>query len=241
MRVLGHRPFGIDLEGLTVDSLAERLRQLGPEQCEDLLFENVQARMRTNILMNAGFVIGTSDVSELALGWCTYNGDHMSMYNPNVSIPKTLVKFLVRWAAENEFEGEARRILLDIVATDISPELLPAGDGEKAVQSTESVIGPYELHDFFLYHFLRFGAAPQKILFLAEQAKFDKPYSAQELRKWLTIFIKRFFASQYKRSCLPDGPKVGSISLSPRGDWRMPSDAEAALWMQWAESPDKMP
>ena len=209
------------------------LRQLSLEQCQDLVFENVQARMRTSILMNHGFVVGTGDVSELALGWCTYNADHMSMYNPNSSIPKTLVKFLVRWVAENEFEGEARRVLLDVVATEISPELLPCGTDDKIVQSTEGVIGPYELHDFFLYHFLRYGATPEKILYLAEQAEFDRAYTPQELRHWLEVFIKRFFGNQFKRSCLPDGPKVGSISVSPRGDWRMPSDAQAALWLEW--------
>jgi NAD+ synthase (glutamine-hydrolysing) len=235
MRALKHHPFGIDLEGLSVEELTNRLRQLKSEEREDLVFENVQARMRTSILMNAGFVIGTADVSELALGWCTYNGDHMSMYNPNVSIPKTLVKFLVKWVAENEFDGEARRVLLDIVATEISPELLPAGDADKAVQCTELVIGPYELHDFFLYHFLRFGETPEKILFLAQQAQFDQPYSSQEIRRWLVVFIKRFFGNQFKRSCLPDGPKVGSISLSPRGDWRMPSDAQATLWLEWTD------
>jgi len=191
--------------------------------------------MRTSILMNSGFVIGTGDVSELALGWCTYNADHMSMYNPNTSIPKTLVKFLVRWVAENEFEGEARRILLDIVATEISPELLPVGKDDQIMQATEGVIGPYELHDFFLYHFLRYGEAPEKILYLAEQAQFDQPYTPDELRHWLEVFIKRFFGNQFKRSCLPDGPKVGSISVSPRGDWRMPSDAQAALWLEWLE------
>jgi NAD+ synthase (glutamine-hydrolysing) len=176
---------------------------------------------------------GTGDVSELALGWCTYNGDHMSMYNPNVSIPKTLVKFLVRWAADNEFDGEARRTLLDVVATEISPELLPSGEDGLAVQSTERVIGPYELHDFYLFHFLRYGAPPEKILYLAENARFDRHYSPEELRRWLKVFLQRFFANQFKRSCLPDGPKVGSISLSPRGDWRMPSDAQAALWLEW--------
>jgi NAD+ synthase (glutamine-hydrolysing) len=180
-------------------------------------------------------VIGTGDLSELALGWCTYNGDHMSMYNPNSSIPKTLVKFLVAWAARNEFDGEVRRTLLDVVDTEISPELLPlSGDG-KAQQATENSIGPYELHDFFLYHFLRYGAPPEKILFLAGHAQFDQPYHAAELRRWLQVFIKRFFANQFKRSCLPDGPKVGTISLSPRGDWRMPSDATAELWLRWAE------
>ncbi len=191
--------------------------------------------MRTSLLMNKGFVIGTGDLSEFALGWCTYNGDHMSMYNPNCSIPKTLVKFLVRWAAENEFDGEARRTLLDIVATEISPELLPMQADGKTTQATEAVIGPYELHDFFLFHFLRYGAPPEKILFLARHARFDAPYSEEELRRWLKVFIERFFANQFKRSCLPDGPKVGSISLSPRGDWRMPSDAQAKVWLEWVK------
>jgi NAD+ synthase (glutamine-hydrolysing) len=233
MRALRHRPFGIDLEGLTVEDLAARLRHLHAEQRKDLVFENVQARMRTSILMNAGFVVGTGDVSELALGWCTYNGDHMSMYNPNTSIPKTLVKFLVQWVAENEFDGETRRTLLDIVATEISPELLPTGIDDEVVQSTEGVVGPYELHDFFLYHFLRYGESPEKILYLAGQTKFNRSYTADDLRHWLEVFIRRFFGNQFKRSCLPDGPKVGSISLSPRGDWRMPSDAQAALWLEW--------
>ncbi len=240
MRALGHHPFGIDLKGLGVEDFAVRLRQLAVEACQDLVFENVQARMRTSILMNSGFVIGTGDVSELALGWCTYNGDHMSMYNPNSSIPKTLVKFLVRWVAENEFEGETRRILLDIVATEISPELLPASADGRIVQMTEGVIGPYELHDFFLFHFLRYGAGPEKILYLAEHASFDRPYRPDEVRHWLQVFLKRFFANQYKRSCLPDGPKVGSVSLSPRGDWRMPSDAQAALWLRGLD-PEETP
>jgi NAD+ synthase (glutamine-hydrolysing) len=231
MRALGHRPFGIDPAGLTVEDFTARLRQLAPG-CGDLVFENVQARMRTSVLMNAGFVVGTGDVSELALGWATYNGDHMSMYNPNSSIPKTLVKFLVRWAAENEFEGDARRVLLDVVATEISPELLPAGAEDTITQSTESAIGPYELHDFFLYHFLRFGSPPEKLLYLARQARFDRRYTEDELRRWLGVFLRRFFANQFKRSCLPDGPKVGSVSLSPRGDWRMPSDAQAAAWLR---------
>jgi NAD+ synthase (glutamine-hydrolysing) len=231
MRQLGHRPFGIDLEGLTVEDLTQRLRQLSAEACNDLVFENVQARMRTSLLMNAGFVIGTGDVSELALGWCTYNADHMSMYNPNSSIPKTLVKFLVDWAARNEFEGEARATLLDIVDTLISPELLPTDADGKMLQATEGAIGPYELHDFFLYHFLRYGAPPEKILFLAGQAPFTCPYSPEEVRRWLAVFLRRFFGNQFKRSCLPDGPKVGSISLSPRGDWRMPSDSSARLWL----------
>jgi NAD+ synthase (glutamine-hydrolysing) len=233
MRALSHAPFGIDLAGLTVEQFGHKLRELSAT-CQDLVFENVQARMRTSILMNKGFVIGTSDVSELALGWCTYNGDHMSMYNPNASIPKTLVKFLVRWAAANEFQDEARRILLDIAATEISPELLPVAEGGKVTQATETVIGPYELHDFFLFHFLRYGASPEKILFLAGHARFDVPYDEKELCRWLKVFVERFFANQFKRSCLPDGPKVGSISLSPRGDWRMPSDGEAHAWLEWA-------
>jgi NAD+ synthase (glutamine-hydrolysing) len=241
MRALGHKPFGIDLEGLDVEALNAQLRKLTAEKCNDLVFENVQARMRTSILMNTGFVIGTGDVSELALGWCTYNGDHMSMYNPNVSIPKTLVKFLVGWAADNEFAGEAQRILRDIVATEISPELLPAGADGKVAQATEGVIGPYELHDFFLYYFLRFGLLPDKILYLAGQARFDRPYTSEDLRRWLEVFIRRFFSNQFKRSCLPDGPKVGSISVSPRGDWRMPSDAQASVWLRWLEEKAKSP
>jgi NAD+ synthase (glutamine-hydrolysing) len=235
MKALRHQPFGIPLDGLDVEEFTDRLRRLPPDRRQDLIFENVQARMRTSILMNSGFVIGTGDVSELALGWCTYNGDHMNMYNPNSSIPKTLVKFLVDWAARNEFEGEARATLLNVVDTVISPELLPTGKDGQALQATEGVVGPYELHDFFLYHFLRYGAPPEKILFLARHASFDRPYSPQEVRRWLQVFVRRFFANQFKRSCLPDGPKVGSISLSPRGDWRMPSDAQAALWLRWLD------
>ena len=236
MRALGHRPFGIDLDGLDPEELNERLRSLPAENRNDLVFENVQARVRTSLLMNTGFVIGTGDVSELALGWCTYNADHMSMYNPNASIPKTLVKFLVDWAARNEFDTPAREILLDIVDTLISPELLPTDREGKIVQATEGTVGPYELHDFFLYHFLRFGSSPDKILFLATQAEFSKPYTSDEVCRWLIVFIRRFFSSQFKRSCLPDGPKVGTISLSPRGDWRMPSDAVAAGWLARLES-----
>jgi len=235
MRAIGHAPFGIRLEGETVDSLSEKLRKLAPENCNDLTFENVQARVRTSLLMNTGFVIGTGDLSELALGWCTYNADHMSMYNPNVSIPKTLVKFLVKWAAENEFEGDARKTLLDIVNTEFSPELLPTDASGGITQVTESTVGPYELVDFFLYHFLRFGASPEKILFLAEHAAFDLTYTSDDLRRWLRVFLRRFFANQFKRSCLPDGPKVGSVSVSPRGDWRMPSDAAARVWLDALE------
>jgi NAD+ synthase (glutamine-hydrolysing) len=235
MQALGHSPFGIKLDTENVESLTEKLRNLPPDNRCDLVFENVQARVRTSLLMNAGFVIGTGDMSELALGWCTYNADHMSMYNVNVSIPKTLVKFLVKWAAKHEFEGDAERTLLDVVATDISPELLPTDALGNIVQATESTIGPYELVDFFLYHFLRFGAGPEKILFLAKHATFEKPYTMDELRRWLKVFLQRFFANQFKRSCLPDGPKVGSVSVSPRGDWRMPSDAAARVWLDEVE------
>jgi NAD+ synthase (glutamine-hydrolysing) len=231
MRALGHSPFGLPLEGEMIETLGEKLRHLPPDRRSDLVFENVQARTRMSLLMNAGFVIGTGDLSELALGWTTYNADHMSMYNPNVSIPKTLVKFLVKWVAENEFDGDARRTLLAIVETPISPELLPPDAAGKIVQATESTIGPYELVDFFLYHFLRFGAEPERILFLARHAQFDRDHTPADVRRWLAVFLRRFFANQFKRSCLPDGPKVGSVSLSPRGDWRMPSDAVARVWL----------
>ncbi len=236
MRAMKHSPFGIDLKDLDLEELMQHLMHLTAEKREDLIFENVQARMRTTILMASGFVIGTGDVSELALGWCTYNGDHMSMYNPNTSIPKTLVKFLVDWAARNEFEGPARETLLSIVGTKISPELLPTDSKGEIVQATEEVVGPYELHDFFLFHILRYGAGPEKVLYLARAAGFEQTYTQAVIRKWLQLFVRRFFQNQFKRSCLPDGPKVGSISLSPRGDWRMPSDAQATLWLRWLEA-----
>ncbi|MBM4255683.1 MAG: NAD(+) synthase [Deltaproteobacteria bacterium] len=236
LRALGHHPFGIELPGLSVEEFSDRIRRLPAEKRQDLTFENVQARMRTSLLMNTAFVIGTGDLSELALGWVTYNGDHMSMYNPNVSIPKTLVRFLVAWAAEHEFTGATRETLQAIVDTPISPELLPTSQTGEIVQATEEVIGPYELHDFFLFHFLRYGTAPAKILYLANQAQFDRAYTATEIRHWLSVFLQRFFANQFKRSCLPDGPKVGSVSLSPRGDWRMPSDADVASWLQQIEA-----
>ncbi len=235
MRALGHAPFGIPLIGETVESFSDKLRRLPARQRYDLVFENVQARVRTSLLMNTGFVIGTGDMSELAVGWCTYNADHMSMYNVNVSVPKTLVRFLVRWAAEHEFQENTRKILLDIADTVITPELLPPDASGNIVQLTEEVVGPYELIDFFLYHFLRFGSSPEKILYLARQARFSRPYSPEELKHWLRTFLKRFFAQQYKRSCLPDGPKVGTVSLSPRGDWRMPSDAAVQEWLDAME------
>lgn len=197
----------------------------------DATYENSQARERTQILMDianqtGGLVVGTGDLSELALGWCTYNGDHMSMYAVNAGIPKTLVRSLVKWAAENSFgSGSAviRETLLDIVDTPISPELLPANDKGEIQQVTEDLVGPYELHDFFIYNFMRFGFSPEKIFFLAKKA-FDN-YGEDTIRKWLKTFVRRFFNQQFKRSCMPDGPKVGSVGLSPRGDWNMPSDA----------------
>jgi len=231
-RNLKHSPFGISLDPLDAESLQSQLEQLDDHQRSDLVFENVQARMRTMLLMSRGFVLGTGDMSELALGWCTYNADHMSMYNVNCSVPKTLVRFLVRYVAENLVNDDIRKILMDVVATPITPELLPLSRDRTIQQSTEGTIGPYELHDFFLYHWVRAGASPEKILFLASQAEFDHPYTQSELQSCLKTFLTRFFQSQFKRSCVPDGPKVGTVSLSPRGDWRMPSDAESALWIE---------
>ena len=208
----------------------------------DVTYENAQARERTQILMDianqtGGIVIGTGDLSELALGWATYNGDQMSMYGVNASIPKTLVKHIVEWAAEHRFGTGAscgtrspKDILADIIDTPISPELLPADPDGKISQKTEDIVGPYELHDFFLYHFFRSGYSPSKILFLANRA-FDGTYDSETVKKWLKTFIRRFFSQQFKRSCMPDGPKVGSVSLSPRGDWRMPSDAKSGLFL----------
>ena len=230
-RALGHSPLGIDIAGLDLPGFQARLDTLAGERKSDLIFENVQARLRTSLLMNSGFVLGTGDLSESALGWCTYNGDHMSMYNVNAGVPKTLVRFLVAWAAQNEFEGESRRCLLDIVATPISPELLPPRADGTISQTTEESVGPYELHDFFLFHLLRHGADPAKIMLLARHAHFDNHWSVEDIRKWLKIFLTRFFAQQYKRDCVPNGPKIGSVSLSPRGDWRMPSDAIAKAWL----------
>ncbi|CAA6822457.1 MAG: NAD synthetase (EC / Glutamine amidotransferase chain of NAD synthetase [uncultured Sulfurovum sp.] len=202
-------------------------------EVEDLsvTYENVQARARTSILMNTanregGLVIGTGDLSEIALGWSTYNGDHMSMYALNSGIPKTLIQYVIESFKQNE---KIAPIIDDILATPISPELLPH-DQDSIVQETESIIGPYELHDFFLYHFIKYGATPKKILFLANHA-FDN-YEEETIKKWLKKFIWRFFTQQFKRSCMPDGPKVGSISLSPRADWKMPSDADVKIWLE---------
>ncbi len=206
----------------------------------DVTYENSQARERTQILMDIanqtwGMVIGTGDLSELALGWATYNGDHMSMYGVNGSVPKTLVKYLVKWVAENDIDEESRITLLDIVETPISPELIPADENGEIQQKTENLVGPYELHEFFLYYFMRFGFRPSKIYYLANIA-FKDIYDEETIKKWLSTFFRRFFNQQFKRSCLPDGPKVGSISISPRGDWRMPSDASSATWLKEIEN-----
>lgn len=196
----------------------------------DVTYENTQARERTQILMDLankhnGMVIGTGDLSELALGWATYNGDHMSMYGVNSGVPKTLVRVLVKHVAENgNIDESSKAILEDILDTPVSPELLPPTDEGEIKQITEDIVGPYELHDFFLYYVVRFGFEPKKILFLAEKA-FKDDYDRNTILKWLKNFYRRFFSQQFKRSCLPDGPKVGTINLSPRGDWRMPSDA----------------
>ncbi len=209
-------------------------------EVHDVTYENSQARERTQILMDVanregGMVLGTGDLSELALGWATYNGDHMSMYGVNASIPKTLVKYLVRWFADRAGNPELANALHDIIDTPISPELIPADADGNIAQKTEDLVGPYELHDFFLYHTLRFGSSPRRIYRLALHA-FNGTYSPETIRHWLRIFFRRFFTQQFKRSCLPDGPKVGSVCLSPRGDWRMPSDATSALWLREIES-----
>lgn len=205
-----------------------------PTSKHDVTYENVQARERTQILMDisnkeGGLLIGTGDLSELALGWSTYNGDHMSMYGVNCSIPKTLVRYLVKYVAQKEVEGEVSDILMDILDTPVSPELLPTDEEGNIAQKTEDIVGPYELHDFFLYHFVRQHETPEKILFLATNA-FKDNYDEEIIKKWLDTFIRRFFTQQFKRSAIPDGPKVGTVSLSPRGDWRMPSDASYRLW-----------
>ena len=212
------------------------------EAVHDVTYENSQARERTQVLMDIanqewGMVIGTGDMSELALGWATYNGDHMSMYGVNASVPKTLVRHLVQYYADTCEDQELKAVLLDVLDTPVSPELLPPKDGEIA-QKTEDLVGPYELHDFYLYYVLRFGFEPSKIYRLAKLA-FEGTYDSETIMKWLKTFYRRFFAQQFKRSCLPDGPKIGTVALSPRGDWRMPSDACVAVWMQDLEALEK--
>ena len=235
------RSLGVTLKEISIkDACLQHFKDISHNpSVHDVTYENSQARERTQILMDVanqenGMVIGTGDLSELALGWATYNGDHMSMYGVNGSIPKTLVRYLVEWVAHNRVDEASRATLLDIVDTPISPELIPADENGNIKQKTEDLVGPYELHDFFLYHFLRFGSSPAKIYFLAQQA-FGGSYDKETIRKWLHTFFRRFFQQQFKRSCLPDGPKVGSVSLSPSGDWRMPSDAMATLWLKEIE------
>ena len=229
------KSLGATLKEISIkDACIQHFKDIGHDaEIHDVTYENTQARERTQILMDyankvGGLLVGTGDLSELALGWCTYNGDHMSMYGVNASVPKTLVRHLVRNIADNSGR-ETAEILYSVLDTPVSPELLPPDKDGKIEQKTEDTLGPYEVHDFYLYHFLRFGTKPEKLLFMAKKA-FCGTYDEERLRKWLEIFIKRFFNSQFKRSCLPDGPKVGSVSLSPRGDWRMPSDASYEEW-----------
>ena len=224
-----------------VNAVKQHFSDIGHDMNDlSITYENSQARERTQILMDyankiGGLVVGTGNLSELALGWATYNGDHMSMYSVNSSVPKTLVASLVRWIADTQMEESSRRILHDVLDTPFSPELLPADKEGKISQMTEHFVGPYELHDFFLYRMLRYGDHPRRILLMAQQA-FINVYEQDVILKWLKVFYKRFFSQQFKRSCLPDGPKVGSINLSPRGNWRMPSDAVATVWLKELES-----
>lgn len=234
------REYGATLKEIDIKAACiQHMKDIGlDENDRTIAYENTQARERTQILMDianmeGGLVIGTGDLSELALGWCTYNGDHMSMYSVNTSIPKTLVRYLVRWVADTA-DIKKKEIIYDILDTPISPELLPPDEAGNILQETESSIGPYVLHDFFLYHFLRYGATPKKIYYLAKNT-FKESFKNTEILKWLEVFIKRFFTQQFKRNCVPDGVKVGSISLSPRGDLRMPSDASYAIWLKEIE------
>ena len=222
------------------EAVTTHFRDIGHDsEKHDVTYENSQARERTQVLMDlanqsGGLVIGTGDMSELALGWATYNGDHMSMYGVNAGVPKTLVRHLVRYCADTCGDEGLAAVLLDVLDTPVSPELLPPKDGVIA-QKTEDLVGPYELHDFYLYYVLRFGFPPSKIYRLACRA-FAGTYEEETIRGWLKTFYRRFFAQQFKRSCLPDGPKVGSVAVSPRGDLRMPSDACAALWLKELEN-----
>ncbi len=232
---------GTDLREISIKAACEQhFKDIGHDpEVHDVTYENVQARERTQILMDiankeGAIVIGTGDLSEIALGWSTYNGDHMSMYAVNCSVPKTLITSLVEWIANHRIADNEniayQDILLDVIATPISPELLPPDEAGNIQQKTESTLGPYEVHDFFLYHTVKYGASPEKVCFLAMHA-FKEKYSPEQITEWQQLFIKRFFSQQFKRSCIPDGPKVGTISLSPRGDWRMPSDASPSIWL----------
>lgn len=232
------RSLGITMREISIKAACEQhFADIGLSADDrSVSYENSQARERTQILMDVAnmcgaMVIGTGDLSEQALGWATYNGDHMSMYGVNAAVPKTLVRHLVRWYAEREATAEVSRILLDVVDTPVSPELLPANDKGEIAQKTEDLVGPYELHDFFLYNFVRRGFSPEKIEFLARHA-FEGRYDNATIRKWLTTFLRRFFSQQFKRSAMPDGPKIGSVTLSPRGGWIMPSDATVREWIE---------
>ena len=231
--MLGTRLRVIDI----ADSVKQHFKDIGHDESNhNVVYENGQARERTKILMDLanaenGMVIGTGDLSELALGWATYNGDHMSMYGVNASVPKTLVRYIVKYYAGTVDGADLREVLMSIYDTPVSPELLPADENGDIAQITEDLVGPYELHDFFLYNGIRWCFPPSKVFRLAEYA-FDGSYDRETILKWLRTFYRRFFSQQFKRSCLPDGVKVGSVTLSPRGDWRMPSDASAALWLE---------
>ena len=229
---------GVTIRHIDIKSVClQHFKDIGhPQEVYDIVFENAQARERTQILMDVanqtnGMVIGTGDMSELALGWATFAGDHISMYDINCGVPKTLVKHMVNHFANKTGDPNVQNILTNILHTPISPELLPIGENDTIVQQTEDIIGPYELHDFFLFHMLRYGANPGDILEYALTA-FKDMYDKQSIKKWLKVFLNRFFAQQFKRSCMPDGPKVGSVALSPRGDWRMPSDANVSVWVK---------
>ena len=223
------KALGIELKTISIkESVTQHLADIAHSGAHDVTFENAQARERTQVLMDmanqtSGIVLGTGDLSESALGWCTFNGDHMSMYHVNAGVPKTLVRYLIEWCAGQESFAAASAILHDILDTPISPELLPADAQGKIAQKTEDNVGPYELVDFFLYHLVRHGCSAEKIRFMANLA-FEGSYAAEEIDKWLKHFLQRFRTQQFKRSSMPDGPKVGSVALSPRGDWRMPSD-----------------
>ncbi len=233
IKALGTEPVIIDIK----DSCLQHLKDIGHDaDVKDVTYENTQARERTQVLMdfanaNNGLVVGTGDLSELALGWCTYNGDQMSMYGVNGSIPKTLVRWMIDSVVENDLFPEAGSVLRDILDTPISPELLPPDENGNISQKTEDKVGPYELHDFFIYYSMRYGFKPSKVFYLAKKA-FSEDYSEEEIKKWMEMYYKRLFSQQFKRSCMPDGVKVGSVSMSPRGDLRMPSDASVSLWLE---------
>jgi NAD+ synthase (glutamine-hydrolysing) len=232
---------GVTLRRIPIrEAVRQHFQDIGHDDgMHDVTYENAQARERTQILMDVanqirGLTIGTGDLSELALGWCTYNGDHMSMYHVNAGVPKTLVRYLVEWCADSEFAGDVSWVLRDICATPVTPELLPLDVDGNLQQETEATIGPYLLHDFFLFYTVRYQFSPRKVFFLAQQA-FIEMYPPQEILRWMRVFYRRFFSQQFKRSAMPDGPKVGSVALSPRGDWRMPSDASSTLWLEEVE------